>query len=295
MHLKETSDELAKKGFCVWMTHENIFSCFDILARRDDEIFIIKIYKFIEGLTKENAEELKNLAACLSAYLMVLAESSKSGPLSNGVLYSRYDVAVVTYNTFKEILDEEYPILYSTRGNYCAEIERDVFLDVKVKLNLTLNDIAEILNVSKQAVYRYETQCRIPQNIVEKFSEMFGENAIKRVKFLKESHIHPTKKYLCVSDKLSALGFVIWEGTAAFNILAINKEDKNFIVVSNDFRVLSKKVNSVEEIIEIIPGICISISKYKPSRKVGKKAKFIKENDLKSIETKEEFIEIINE
>jgi len=329
--IKEISNELTKRGFCVWATYEGTISCFDILARRDNEIFVIKIYKFIEGITKSNAEEMKNLVVCLSAYLIVLAEESKNSRLNDDVLYSRYDIAVVTHNTFKKILDEEYPFLYSTRGNYCAKINREIFSDIKAELNLTLGDIAEILNVSKQAVYRYETQCRIPQKVIEKFSEIFGKDVIKKVKISKSSQIsqvrshisknnlfemRPMKKCLYVADKLSALGFLTWEGTAAFNILAINtntntadechknifgakqnkkKEDKNFVVVSNDFRVLSKRANFVEEITEIIPGICICVGRYKPGKAIGKRTNFIKENDLRNVETKEEFIDVIKE
>ncbi|OQX20083.1 MAG: hypothetical protein BWK75_05105 [Candidatus Altiarchaeales archaeon A3] len=325
--IKEITYELIKRGFCIWQTHENTVSCFDILARRDTQIFVLKFYKFIESITKENAGEIKNLAVCLSAYLLVLAESSKNCPLNDDVLYSRYNIAVVTYETFKKILDEEYPLLYSTRGNYCAEIDEEIFSDIKAELNLTLDDIAEILHVSKQAVYRYETQCRIPQNVIEKFSGIFGKDIIKKVKISKSSQIislrshipknnnfemRPAKKYLYVADKLSALGFLTWEGTAAFNILAINttdegdinisrpkenrkKEDINFLIVSNDFRVLSKRANFVEEITEIIPGICICVGKYKPGKTLGKRAKFIKEMDLRNIETKEEFIEIAKE
>ncbi len=325
--IKEITYELIKRGFSVWGTHENTVSCFDILARRDAQIFVIKFYKFIEGITKENAKEMKNLAVCLSAYLLVLAEKSKNCKLNDDVLYSRYDIAVVTYETLKKILDEEYPLLYSTSGNYCAEIDGEIFSDIKAELNLTLDDIAEILNVSKQAVYRYETQCRIPQNVIEKFSGIFGKDVIKKVKISKSSQIssirsdvsknnifemRPAKKCLYVTDKLSALGFLTWEGTAAFNILAINttdegntniycpkengkKEDRHFVVVSNDFRVLSKRANFVEEITEIIPGICICVGRYEPSKRLGKKVKFIKENDLRNIETKEEFIEIVTE
>lgn len=304
--IKEISDELIKRGFYVWRTRENIVSCFDILARRDDEIFIIKFYKFIEGITKDNAEEMKNLSACLSAYLLVLAERSKNSPLNDDVVYSRYDISVVTYETFKKILDEEYPILYSTRGNYCAEIDKEVFLSIKAELNLTLENIAEMLNVSKQAVYRYETQGRIPQNVIEKFTEIFGNDVIKKVKISKPSQLQSAKKGLYVTDKISALGFLTWEGSAAFNILAINaddvhskqskrKEDINFMVVSNDVRVLSKRAGFVEEITEIIPGICVCVGRHKPSKMPGKKSKFIKEKDLMEIETKEEFIEMVSE
>jgi len=304
--IEEIKEILVKKGFCVWVVCEGVVSCFDILARRDDEIFVLKIYKFIESVTKSNAEEMKNLAACLSAYLIVLAEVSKNCKLNDDVLYSRYNISVVTYNTLKKILDEESPLLYSTRGNYCAEIDEEIFLEIKARLNLTLDDIAKSLNVSKQAVYRYETQGRIPQNVIEKFSEIFGSDVIKKVKISKNSKLHPAKKELYVSDKISALGFMTWEGSAAFNILAVNtvdknefninrKEDKNFIIVSNDFRVLTRRANFVEEITEIIPGICVCIGKYKPSKTFGKRAKFIKENDLMNIETKEEFIELVKE
>jgi len=296
--INEIVNELNKKGFWVWQRDEGIISCFDILAKRDEEIFIIKIYKFIETVTKNNAVEMKNLAAFLYAYLIVLAEYSKDGKLKDGVLYSRYEVPVVTPKTFKGILNGEYPLFYSTRGNYCAEIDREVFLEIKNLLNLTLDDIAEMLNVSKQAIYRYEVRCRIPENVVEKFLEIFGNNVVKRREISKNTKIQPVNKHP-LSKKLFELGFITWEGQAAFDILAINpskeknfkKEDKNFIVVCNDIRAITKKIISIERIVEIIPGICICVSRQKPKDKEN--VKFIKEEDILNVKTKKEFVEMI--
>ncbi|MDI6730447.1 MAG: hypothetical protein QMD06_02750 [Candidatus Altarchaeum sp.] len=109
--IKEITYELTKKGFCVWQTHKNTISCFDIFAIRNAQIFVIKFYKFIENITKENTEEMKNLSVCLSTYLLVLAEASKNCPLNDDILYSRYNIAVVTYEAFKKILDEDLTVI----------------------------------------------------------------------------------------------------------------------------------------------------------------------------------------
>jgi len=51
---KEISDELIKRGFCVWRTHENTVSCFDILARRDVQIFVIEMHLFLDYASKKS-------------------------------------------------------------------------------------------------------------------------------------------------------------------------------------------------------------------------------------------------
>jgi len=61
---KEISDELIKRGFCVWRTHENTVSCFDILARRDAQIFVIEMHLFLDyaskkSCTKKSSKNLK--------------------------------------------------------------------------------------------------------------------------------------------------------------------------------------------------------------------------------------------
>ncbi|MFN3528050.1 MAG: hypothetical protein ACK4YO_03005 [Candidatus Altarchaeaceae archaeon] len=290
----EIANELEERKFKV-IIYDSIRSCFDILAGIMEDIFIIKVFEFVEALNKENAYELKTLSNYLSAIPFIISKRSKSSILNDDVVYFRYEIPVVTKNLFINIIDKNFPFIYAVRGNYCMDIDIRIFNNIKKNLNLTLEDIAEQLNVSTQAVYRYEKLGRIPANLADKFVKIFGNEILKKKIEKKESesiYINERKANYEITKKIFQLGLNAWEGKSAFNVFTkIMKEEKGnlFIIIGRDPRTFEKKINLVEETIEIIPGNYLCVGK----RKCLKTSKFLSEEDIKKIDTTEKFIEII--
>lgn len=305
----EISEELEQRRFKVAI-YADVRSCFDILAKKDEKIFLIKIYEFVEALNRKNAIELRNLATYLLAIPYIISKKAKNLTLSDNVVYNRYDLPVVTKETFMNIIDGKFPYVYAVRGNYCVDIDTQVFSEIKNILNITLEQIAKNLEVSTQAVYRYKKQGRVPINVANKLVEIFGKEIINGNKFYpmedirrnksqNESQNNYTNFVYNITKKFFQFGFDIWEGNSAFNVLALNqgvlkkklnKKNKEnlFIIIGSDPRTLMKKIDLVEDTIKIIHGDYLCIGKHK----CKKNAKFLSEKEIEKIDTLEKFIEI---
>lgn len=287
----ELAYELEERKFKV-VVYDSIRSCFDILAKKD-EIFLIKIFEFVDALNKEIANELKSLSNYLSAMPFVISKRAKNSFLNDKIVYYRYDIPIVTKNLFIDIVDKKFPFIYAVRGNYCVDINIEIFYNIKKNLNLTLESIADELGVSTQAVYRYEKSGRIPASIVDKFVKIFGNEIIKkkteRKKFNKRNENYENANYE-ITKKFFKFGLSAWEGSSAFNVLTKIGEEKNlFVIIGGDPRTFTKKIDLVENTIEIIPGNYLCVGK----RRCSKITKFLSEKDIEKIDTIKKFMEII--
>lgn len=301
--IEEVELILKNHGF-VTCSYEGIRSCFDIIAKDKKHIFLIKIFEYVESLNKKNASDLKEISMHLSATPLIIAKRTKNSEISEDVVYFRYDIPTVNLKTFIRIVEEDFPSIYSTRGNYCVNIDKKFFLGIKKELNMRLEDIANELEVSKQAIYRYETHGRIPVNVLEKIEEIFGIKVIKKCdEKIFESPKNPKNKKFetghekdkqpdDIIKKLSEIGFQTWSGSAPFDVFAKEKE-KIFIVASDDPRVLQRKTFSTKKTLEIIPGYCACVSRHKYI--IKNDVKLITTRDIKEIESAEELMSIIME
>jgi len=151
-------------------------SCFDLLARRDDMLLLIKILGNIEGVTYRLAAELKNVARSLSGTPLIIGDHMKTSPLAAGIIYTRYGVTVMNMESLSEMLSQKIPLVYSIRGNYCVHIDCSLLSKIRKKENYTQEELAERLSVSKQSIYRYESSGRITLEIAERLVELLKED-----------------------------------------------------------------------------------------------------------------------
>lgn len=83
MHREEliarVREVLARAGFYVSKPLNMRSISFDIVARRDRTLLIIKILSNVDAFNKENAEEMKTLAEALQASPIMIGERTGSG------------------------------------------------------------------------------------------------------------------------------------------------------------------------------------------------------------------------
>ncbi|RLI93635.1 MAG: hypothetical protein DRO90_03300, partial [Candidatus Altiarchaeales archaeon] len=274
-------------------------SCFDILARRDDTILLIKILPNIEGLNHKSALELKNVAVVMSGIPLIIGDHTKNSILSPDVIYTRYDIHVVNIDAFAGILSGRIPSIYSIRGNYCMRIDSRLLSNIRKKLNMTQEELAYQLGVSKQSIYRYESSGRISLNIAEKLME-----------FLKEDIMVPsdifTLEINCLENEISTfmtdlkrmvlrefknIGLDTSLTNAPFDILAREREhhEKILTIVSDDREGLKRKVEIIKDISEITGGYKVCIS----NRARDLDVLVIRPKELSEIKEVSEFMELL--
>ncbi len=130
-------------------------SVFDVVARKDDKLILIKILSNVDGLKESQAKILKNLAGELNASAIVVGLKTKAGPLLDGVVYERYGLYVVTPKTLEDALLGELPERKYWKGKFISRVDTTSLSNLINESDI--NEIAKILGVTRESVYLYKT------------------------------------------------------------------------------------------------------------------------------------------
>lgn len=149
---------LAKAGFDVSSALNLRGICFDVVARMDDKVLIVKVLSNIDAFSKENAEEMKILANSLGATPLVTGERSSSGALEPGIVYSRFNISIVSNETLADLLLEEAPpFIFAAPGGLYVRLDSDLLKAVREERGISLGTLAESAGVSRRTIQMYES------------------------------------------------------------------------------------------------------------------------------------------
>src|SRR3989337_3233407 len=101
--IDEVREALGNAGFYLSEKHERRGLTFDVVARRDDLLLLLKILQNVDAFSASNAEELRLIATTLHGSPLVVGERSGNGALEEGVIYSRFGVPIVSKQTFIDL------------------------------------------------------------------------------------------------------------------------------------------------------------------------------------------------
>ncbi|MGE4577005.1 MAG: transcriptional regulator [Candidatus Methanomethylophilaceae archaeon] len=156
--IESTRTILTSAGYDVSSTLNLRSVCFDIVARRDDKLLIIKILSNVDAFSRENAEEMKVLAEALKASPLLIGERSSSGVLELGIVYSRFNIPIISNETLAEhTIEEVPPLIFAAPGGLYVRLDGDMLKQIRNKEGLSLGVIAEMAGVSRRTVQMYES------------------------------------------------------------------------------------------------------------------------------------------
>ncbi|HKW42752.1 MAG TPA: transcriptional regulator [Thermoplasmata archaeon] len=154
--LEHTREGLAKTGFFLSRPHGERGLCFDIVARRDDTLLIVKVFQNVDALSKDTAHELKAVARTLEGSPLVVGERSGTGTLEDGVIYSRFGVPILARRTLVEFLEEGVPpFLYSGPGGQYVRLDSEALRRLREERQVSLGTLADIAGVSRRTIQMY--------------------------------------------------------------------------------------------------------------------------------------------
>ncbi len=147
---------LAKTGFFLSEPHGERGLCFDFVARRDNLLLIVKALQNVDALNKGTAEELRNIARSLRGSPVVIGERTGTGALEAGVIYSRFDIPILSRRTFLDFFEEGVPpFIYSAPGGLYVRLDTEALRTVREQGQLSLGTLAEIAGVSRRTIQMY--------------------------------------------------------------------------------------------------------------------------------------------
>ncbi|MDR0791301.1 MAG: transcriptional regulator [Methanomassiliicoccaceae archaeon] len=149
---------LARAGYSVSSPLNMRSVCFDIVGRNKGSLLIIKVLSNIDAFSRENADEMKILAEALGASPILIGERSSSGALEPGIVYSRFNISIISNETLADhLLDEVPPLIFAAPGGLYVKLDKDLLKHLRETRGISLGTLAETAGVSRRTIQMYET------------------------------------------------------------------------------------------------------------------------------------------
>ena len=176
---------LEKAGFFVTDTHSVRPTSFDLMARRDSTLVILKVLKNIDALDAPEADRLRELSRLFGAQVLVLGQSSGATELESGVVYYRYGLPIITESGLEEYLLEGVPpFLFSSPGGIFVRVDGGRLRELREAHNLSLGALASAAGVSRRTIQLYEGGAGAEIDVVERLERFLKEPIAEAIDLL---------------------------------------------------------------------------------------------------------------
>jgi len=287
-------DSLSKKEFQLFLTR----GCFDIVARKDF-LMLIKALTNVDGLVQEQAQSLKAISYFISAYPLVVSEKTNRTSLEDKIIYSRFELPVVTPTMFECIIEEEViPEIKTIKGKHIVTINTVYLRKKREELNLSLEKLSKQIGISKKALYEIEKQRVNPTlETVERLEELLRVDlkVPYEMKTVERTCIEPKNEF---QKKVSLEFFRLGVDNSAVNSASfkiIGKEKTSLITGLSDNTIKIKKtVLQVKGLSSIFSSQGIFVAKRSHEQAIDG-VPIVLESELPELESSKELNKLIKE
>jgi len=287
-------DSLNKKEFQLFLTS----GCFDIAARKEF-LMLIKALTNVDGLIEEHAQSLKAISFFVSGYPLIVSERTNHGKLSDEIIYSRFQVPVVTPELFDNMVEEELiPEVKAIRGKHTVVINAIYLRKKREELSLSLEKLSKQIGISKKALYEIENQRVNPTlETVERLEELLGIDLKIPYKMgkVERTYIEPKNEFQRkVSSEFSRIGVDNSAVTSAsFEI--IGKEKTSLITgLSENTIKIKRVVSQVKGLSSIFSSQGMFVAKKSHEQAIDG-VPIVLESELPELESSRELNKLIRE
>ena len=275
--LEKVSIHLLKKGYTIKSLTR---TAFDIIARKEGQILLVKILEDADSISEEYTKEMKNISDYIGGSPLIISEKA-SGKLQDNIVYARFGIYCLNYNTFCASIDNKMPFIKRDHAGLKAQIVGDRLRQKMEEEGLSVGGLARKLGVSRKMIQRYEKgEAEITVNKALRLYDILGHSVFDKVDIFGASSRSLTtsaqeKGKGDVARKYGDLGFEAAETKKVpFDVIA--RKDKEIILTEIGDKA-SPQLNSLSKLIEADK--LVIFNKKKP-----------KEKDIPAL-TKKEFLD----
>ena len=158
---------------------------FDLIARKGDNIIIIKIVPHIDSVGEESAHNFAFIAKHLHATPIIIGEKARDFELERGAVYLRYGIIATSSTTFYDFfVDNVPPLVYAQPGGLYVNINGSKLRELRESRNMSLGDLAGSLGVSRRTISKYESGMSTTLDIAIRLEEIFDSAIVEAINLL---------------------------------------------------------------------------------------------------------------
>jgi len=232
--IQEVTSTLEKAGFDLSSQCDVRPSCFDLVARKGEQLILVKVLANIDALTREDAMALQTVAHFFNATPLIVGKKTRRGVLDGGVVYKRYGVSSIAPTSLGQIIEEQrMPREFIQRGGRFVAIDGAKLKDVRLTQKMTQEELASCVEVSTRAILAYEKdEMDISTDVAERLEHVLETDLIIPIDVLSERLVSKPLTQVQQSDDIpdlerrvneffDRLGMqVLWTDRAPFHVAA---------------------------------------------------------------------------
>ncbi len=308
--LRDIREVITNAGFYVSDLHSMRLTGFDIVARRDDTLLIIKVLTNIDSFSEEVADELKTLSILLKGCPLLIGEKKGATKLEDNVAYFRFGIQAITLHTLENHLLEGIPInAYAAPGGFYVNLDEEKLRRLRHEKNISIGALARYVSVSRRAIRMYEEGMNSRIEVANRI-ENFLENSITiPINLLKNSYIE-NKTAVTYKNELEnikafqreifsllqSVGYrIIPMDRCPFEALSKDREKILLTCVHKYNKKLLRKAQIVSSISKIIEKYAVVFTDKDVNKKNIEGTPIIVKRELKKINDPEEVFDLIIE
>jgi len=184
--LEKIDDLLKKANFETFMldnfcNKKNKF-CFDLLVKKNDLIFSVKVFTNIDNISAEIVNDIKSLSTLLKSKPLLIGIKNRYNELEDNTIYIREGLPFITLTTLENIIEKGlYPYILARRGGGIMFLNGNVMKFIREKQEISRKELSELLGVTKRTVCAYENESMRPsEKIAKKLSNILENKDLFR-------------------------------------------------------------------------------------------------------------------
>ena len=168
---------LSDAGFTVSDRCSTRPKSFDVAARRDHDLILVKILGNVDAFDGPTGREMRRLGTYLRGTPIVIGLRTRDENLEPGVVYFRHGVPVLNPDTAMDLFVHGVPpLIYAAPGGLYVNIDGDVLADEREERGWSLGQLASELGVSRRTVSKYEDGMNASVEVAAQLDELFEQD-----------------------------------------------------------------------------------------------------------------------
>ncbi len=255
--IKELRNILQRGGFDIGEPIKKTI-IFDLIARKNKNILILKALLNMDSLRNEIARELKILGSELDASPIIIGRRGGVGNILDGVVYSRHGIPIVSLGTFRDFIIEGIPpAVYAAPGGFYVNIDSSLLREIREKKRISLGRLAEVAGVSRKTIQLYEEGMSSNVEIALKLEKFLDTELILPINLLDFGRVEGERyqinnlEYEEIYRRLVEIGFDVFiifkcpfealsKDKRDVMLTGIEKRERNLRYKAMNIRILSK-------------------------------------------------------
>ncbi|MEN6442765.1 MAG: transcriptional regulator [Methanoregula sp.] len=167
---------------------------FDLIARDNGTLLVIKVVAHIDSVSEDAAFDLDVIARHLGGVPLIVGERARDAELERGAVYIRYGIYAISPSTLYDYFVEKVPpLVYASPGGLYVNINGDVLRELREGRNLSLGDLGQVLGVSRRTISKYEGGMGTTLDVAIKIEEYFDTGVVESIDLIRHDRPDETR------------------------------------------------------------------------------------------------------